>query len=322
MAFRFVLILLILSFTLLNSQSRRFVIAPSGLNIRNAPTLTSSKIGKLKFCDTITIDDTNIYNTDTLYTIKDFGYYEIMIGNNLHLGNGDRPVIANWRKVYFDQDSGYVVDTYLSKYMPKLEFDEIVYIDKRNIMLNLCLNPSSYYWYGLYYEKGVIQVREEKVDFISGINEYSGEILEVVYSDNIQAIGIIGSKVKMEVVKVYPEIYNDKINSNRDIDNLYTFEKISGPDKTYGRFLADSTFVYQLLSEKMFIKPLDKFRFHGGISNPIKIKLMADIDNDGIDDYIIYCHTVYDLRSYALFLSSNSKKGIYILSGYSFLDFD
>lgn len=322
MAFRFFTVLLILSFTSLASQSKRFVIAPRGLNIRKAPTRNSIKIGKLDFCDTAFVENNSIYNTDTLYTSKDFGYYELLVDNDLLYSHGDRPVVANWVKVYFNQDSGYVVDTYLSKFQTKLKFEEIIYIDKLSTMWSLYFDPSDYNWYNIYRQGNVIQTREEKVDFISGINEYSGEVLEVIYDNKMQSIGLIGSKVEIECSKVYSQYYDEISNTNRNIENLYMFEKRYGPDKTYGRFLKDSIWTYQLISDNRFIPSGNEFKFNSGLNNPIKIKLIADIDNDGLKDYIIYCHTVYDLRGFALFLSRDSENGIYNLSGYSFLDFD
>ncbi|MCA0131122.1 SH3 domain-containing protein [Winogradskyella alexanderae] len=106
------LVALIICATPTWSQEQAYVIADNGLSIREKPNLNSKKIGKLKYGQSIKIED------DT--------------GEKLVILDNGKTVSGNWVRVKTRTKYGYVFDGYLSK-----EMSEGIEVDYKGLSLKI-----------------------------------------------------------------------------------------------------------------------------------------------------------------------------------------
>ena len=105
-------IVLVINAYTINAQQQAYVIADNGLSIREKPDLNSKKIGKLKYGQSIKIEE----NTGEKLVILDNG----------------KTVSGNWVKVKTRTKYGYVFDGYLSK-----DLSEGIEADYKNLSLKI-----------------------------------------------------------------------------------------------------------------------------------------------------------------------------------------
>ncbi|MEL7220862.1 MAG: hypothetical protein AAGJ93_06050 [Bacteroidota bacterium] len=201
---------------------------------------------------------------------------------------------------------------------PERTHSDLVYYDKYSTTWGLSINPLDYEWASLMLTNGKIVKYKVKPDFIRICSEYSGPIIKPIYDQHKYSIGLIGSYSPLENDTTIARFADLNYTSEKFDERV--FKKIAGPDNSYGQTFADSNWIYNLQLDSLNLNV--DFKFDRGSAGPIRIKLIADLDNDGLDDFIILSHTIWDLHETILFLSSSLQNGYYVKTISSILDFD
>lgn len=317
--FALVLTSLLINIYSLTAQSTRYVIAPSGLSVRDAPTLNGALIGRAGFGDSLSLIDDVFYGTDSLFTVKNYGYYDYSIGDKQFYGSGDYPVITQWFKINHQGNIAYVASLYTSTSPIQKSDEPIVYIDRHNTTWGLSFHPAHYQWYGLFYDSTMLSIKNISVDFIEAMSETSGAIIKPIYANKRNSLGIIGSKIKwQEGAITYDYLYTFDTHSSSK--KRFTFTQLDTNKIGYGEEFLDVNYLYAGLDTNT--GKTTQFLLNGISRRPGHVRLRADIDRDQVDDYILFCYTIYDVHEIALFLSTDMVDGVYHKSASSTLDFD
>ena len=303
----------------LTAQSTRYVIAPSGLSVRAAPNLKGELIGRVNFGDSlVTVSDT-LYGIDTLYEVKNYGFYNYWIGPEEIYGNSDYYLVTQWFKINHQVNIAYVASLYTSTSPIQKSDEPIVYIDRHNTTWGLSFHPAHYQWYGLFYDSTTLSIKNISVDFIEAMSETSGAIIKPIYANKRNSLGIIGSKIKwQEGALTYDYLYTFDTHSSSK--KRFTFTQLDTNKIGYGEEFLDVNYLYAGLDTNT--GKTTQFLLNGISRRPGHVRLRADIDGDQVNDYILFCYTIYDVHEIALFLSTDMVDGVYHKSASSTLDFD
>lgn len=303
-----------------NAQTNAlYVVAPSGLNLRAAPDASSPVLERLPFGTPVLVANDSIYAIDTLFVVRNFGYYELLVQGQEQYGKGDRPVIGQWRQITTDRSTGYLVDTYLYPNKPGTVNAEWVYYDVYSTNWGLPVNPKEYFWYGIFAEDQEVRIQSVSPDFIRTESEFSGTLIEPVYDDLAKSYGLIGSRGKLPERTLHP-VYADRLDQPFAQQAPIRFTQIGGDSITYGPQEASTTYLFEAVNDSTHSRTL--FQMTGGTAYPRSIRMQADLDGDGQEDYILFCFTTSDVYETVLFLGRDRINGIYQKTASCYQDFD
>lgn len=308
--------------SLFTQPATSYVIAPSGLNLRVGPDTDSRVLKRLPFGTTVTIENDSTYAADTLFTLRDFGYYEYEIGHQQVYGNGDFPITGHWLKVSAEGVSGYLVDTYLFSSPPEDFQPEVVYFDAYSTTWSLDFNPAGYNWYGIFREDDGVKVEQVAAEFIGSASEYSGQIILDVYEGKQRSYGLIGVREELRE-RTIPIRYGQSMESPFKRSKTFRLAQVGGD--TIPLFVPDpmnlkGTYDFRVTDEAVGVDAV--FRTTDVITALQFFRLVADLDGDGLDDYIIHGGGPLDMYARILFLSRDMVDGVYCVSGFGWLDYD
>ncbi len=294
------------------------VIAANGLRLRATPDTKAAVKEVVPFGETVMLLDTTRYNHDTIRWVKDYGYYYILHRFGGHTeGNGDFPLTGHWRKVQWNKSTGYVFDAWLSPVRDVIpEFrcphvrdaanpvNQLVRFEGR--IFRLDFDPRCYHWYGLYDDGEQAQIKAIEVDFVIGFSETGDEGVRYLANNHKQLKYIIGSVQRLPERKFPYEKFDPWTvgwqtsqpsepikGSTVKTDWLFYSKDKNSPDMEQSR----SIYLKPKTGKDLLFK-LDDF-----MGSEFFLSMVADIDGDGIDDYVICFST--DLIGQALYLSSN-----------------
>lgn len=303
-----------------SGQTTYYVIAPSGLNIREAPSLQARIVGKLPFLTKVNTVDNHVYGVDTLRWVHNYGCYDLEVNGEYHYGIGDRPLVGHWRKVSQNEQEGYVIDTYLSQGGPRgdtLSLASVQYIDRNTTQWRIHYNYRNYNWYYIQPFADSVRLVPTAIDMVAGISEYSGAMIETVYDNAEMAVGVIGFKNGGGANSRKLDFYQNAVG------NVFVFTLLDQAELTVHGLTAawtksDVNIYYTTWQNEPIYIALS-----GELAGNPRLKLIADLDSDGQKDFIFYTYVKgADIMATALALSTDIRNGVYLVSAYSYLDYD
>ncbi|MFK8101585.1 MAG: SH3 domain-containing protein [Saprospiraceae bacterium] len=280
---------------------RNVVIATSGLNMRNAPSLTANIVGYVPFAANLEIVDDLAYGKDTLssaYTI----HYETGEAYEANLA-------GYWVKAKYKNLEGYVFSSYLfydlSEREDSLNEAYILLFEGTDCYDNVRYNKD-WYWYGLYEEGNRSVLRAVELSFFAEETEL-GVFLGIATNLDQASVYLIGSEnpLPQRVLKNATHVdYSQQFFDRENVANLELLEAAGlaivqpkGENEWgFSLIVKDETGARQLLN------PEDSDFYY-----PSGIDWYGDLDGDGKMDYII--HYGEEMSQTVLYLSSKAKPG-------------
>jgi hypothetical protein len=330
-----ILILLIIkcliSSLLLNAQEENnpqplYVIAPNGLKLREGPGTQYKVLETAPYKSTVLLTDEYFAQKDSTQQIK-FPYA---------IGDDNNFIIhGSWLKIKYKNKNGYMLSTWLNPactYESKALNENInqefqLYQSVNQAHCGILPDPRTNNWYNLTVNpSGQFQMEKVQIEFLSTIGDMGyGILFDFVLRrpDNKKADVIIQSEKPLQEGKLFqkkplsqneinqpsnrgPEYYKLDSETQRKILLKSKNEVLKKVDlKEVYDSTKNETRIYYYKNGKEILMYTDNYSSIYGIKN---VKLVADLDGDGILDYILEFDP--DKASLEiLFLSSEAENG-------------
>lgn len=289
-------------------KSERFfntyvVTAKSGLSVRNKPSLTGKKIGKLPYMSQITI----------LETTKE----------SLTINDDEKVIKGHWVKINDnasnDWNSGYVFNGFLQEKTEYIKANRAILTPStyNDYYGKKALDKLSNYWIELYTENNKVYLNKPKYTKKRGYSECSGDSLTSIISKRktllyINDLSLKTSDKAIESIS-FPSktLWPDNKFSFNFNNNEYTI-KASGnfteSDSKNGH-QGEKEYSLSLLykGNTQIIYTQNEFN-----DTVCKIIFIGDIDRDGKPDFIIDGPRDYEEERTILLMSSDAEKGQHV----------
>ena len=293
----------------LNAQQRtEYVIAPSGLRLRASPNAGAAVVGKLANGAACIPLAEKAIGQHTLFTVPNQGQYFYNDYNyDTFDGQGVRPIYTEWLKVRSGDLEGYAATAYLYPSRPRPVPNEIIYVDSLLELSTVPTNTKDFSWYALRLRDGQPTLIKEEVEFL----RYNGEIdlsIEIIPHGGLPFSGIIGSRRPLREGPLQTSFFSS------DYTPQHQFTKLDELPIDYDAFFsgpnagkAEHTYRCTDPTSKAEVT----FRLTDGGATPRTIRLIADIDQDGLLDYVLLSAAYGDMSTQvAIYLGTDEKDGV------------
>jgi len=272
------------------------VFAQSGLNIREAPDLSSGKIGLIPFGEKIQFID------------KDhFGYQKL---DSIITESKSYLIDGLWAKIRYKELEGYILTTFLYNpysYENESNFGDYVILRPGSGCSDNIHNIHAYNWYGLYQNNHKSTLKKITFEYYNTLDRMTN--MQIITKTDKNLFFIIGSKKELPTFegKIIATISNNQPKNYEpypcDTTYLITKNLIS----EYSVEHKDGDFGDHILYVKNKKQWHKIHPFEGSNNYPKRVDFVGDIDSDGIDDFII----IYEGKPgfTILFLSTEALKG-------------
>lgn len=274
-----------------NNNNTHFVISTSGLHLRAGPSTHSEIIVSIPFGKTLRVLDAFYSKMDTL---NDISFYYPHNNESYPV-----PVTGKWIKVKYKDYSGYVFDAYVYKNhnyhkllkelnSEGLNKDVVLLFPGTWCNLNFWFNQELN-WYGYYQDGDNFKAKKIDLSFFK-IWNYDFTDIGISTNDNKHLLFIVGTRKKLKNENVI-----GKYDLNWWTKEFDSYDNINvQPGQNYQNLVLNDKGKEQILNliPEYYLEP----------SN---ILWEGDLDEDGINDYIIH----YGEKSGKtfLYLSSQAK---------------
>ena len=296
-----------------NGEERMKIISTTGINLRADPYTRSTIIGKIPYGEEIIVIEKL---KETVYTLNSkYGWYSKQKSYEI-------PIKGYWIKANYRGEIGYLFSGYLASkeagfWQPKHKYDSFnkeyfLLFELGNCWYNYPKN-NDWHWYGFFIANGQGNFKKINPSFYVSEDKWAIEptSYHVFSNEESYPIFMLGSK------KELPE----QVNISSDDFNCFDSYAYTYDPKIIQKKLAEAGIILKNSTKhsrgKLYITDVNGKEFPMGESrlNPAAIHenflnnvvFKGDIDNDGIDDYIL---TFGDKSSQTvLFLSTATKDG-------------
>ncbi|MFT4758447.1 MAG: hypothetical protein ACI9XO_001622 [Paraglaciecola sp.] len=299
-----------------NKEDKMMVISTTGLNFRAEPFTTAKIIGKIGYGEEVVVIEKL---KETIYTLNSkYGRYSEEKTYKI-------PIEGYWVKANYEGEVGYLFSGYLCNIgyfswppknkFPNLNQDYYLLFETGNCWFNFP-KENNWYWYGFFLDNnGKDSFRKINPSFY--VSEDHNPLVEpfsfYVFSNTPSYPNfIIGSK--KELLERTEVTQKDFTHLNQKSGSSYQPNILNKKLKASGIIQRNST---KYANGELYIRDEQGTEYSMGISRLrtngvresflINVLFKGDINNDGIDDYIL---TFGDKSSQTiLFLSSAAKEG-------------
>lgn len=291
----FLLVLLFFVVQFLNAQdafrgkvTQLTVISTTGLNLRSAPNLKSEVLASVPYGTTVELISQDSFGLDK---IGHHVFHRKLKGKKEAYKND---IQGYWRKVEYNNISGYMFDAYLGRIEPLRE--EHKGLNQNYILLqpnDICYDnfyyDASMHWYGFYTNGSDIEMRPVEVSFFYNPVEWLYRSSMISAGNNENLVLIIGARQAIRLQKTQNKLYSkyrlDTIRTGFE-EQIALFEILSKQGIYREHVLEDGVTHTKFFIEQDGVKQLLNEKF-AACGSSLTASWIGDIDGDGKNDYIL-----------------------------------